>query len=83
MNEGMGYILDRTEEHLGSSDVAVIHMRRMMLRMLENFEKGMEPYAAAHPELYRVRPLDVESENAELPDVLEEYEEEARMPVGV
>ncbi|MBV9897866.1 MAG: hypothetical protein JO020_27225 [Chloroflexi bacterium] len=49
--------------------------------MLENFEKGIEPYAAAHPELYRVRPLDVESDNDELPKVLEEYSEDALMPV--
>jgi nitrite reductase/ring-hydroxylating ferredoxin subunit len=77
MTEGMGYVCDRTEEHLGSSDVAIIHMRRMMLRMLENFEKGMEPYAATHPDIYRVQPLDVESDNAELPDVLTEFREDA------
>jgi nitrite reductase/ring-hydroxylating ferredoxin subunit len=81
MTEGMGYVCDRSEEHLGSSDVAIIHMRRMMLRMLENFEKGSEPFAPAHPEIYRVRPLDVESEHAELPDVLQEYSDDARMPV--
>jgi hypothetical protein len=80
MTEGMGYVCDRTEEHLGSSDVAIIHMRRMMLRMLENFERGVEPYAATHPDIYRVQPLDVESDNAELPDVLTEYREEALIP---
>jgi phthalate 4,5-dioxygenase len=80
MTEGMGYVCDRTEEHLGSSDVAIIHMRRTMLRMLDNFEKGMEPYAATHPDIYRVQPLDVESDHAELPDVLEEYREEALIP---
>jgi hypothetical protein len=83
MTEGMGYVCDRSEEHLGSSDVAIIHMRRMMLRMLENFEKGIEPFAPAHPEVYRVRPLDVESEHAELPNVLQEYSDDARMPALV
>ncbi|MBV9326088.1 MAG: Rieske 2Fe-2S domain-containing protein [Chloroflexi bacterium] len=83
MTEGMGYVCDRSEEHLGSSDIAIIHMRRMMLRMLDNLEKGTEPYAPAHPEVYRVRPLDVESDHAELPDVLQEYSEDARMPVLV
>jgi hypothetical protein len=81
MTEGMGYVCDRSEEHLGSSDVSIIHMRRLMLRMLDNFEKGQEPYAPSHPEIYRVRPLDVESDHAELPDVLQEYSEDARMPV--
>ena len=80
MTEGMGYVCDRTEEHLGSSDVAIIHMRRMMLRMLDNFEKGIEPYAPSHPEVYRVQPLDVESDRAELHEVLEEYRQEALIP---
>jgi hypothetical protein len=82
MTEGMGYVCDRTEEHLGSSDVAIIHMRRMMLRMLENFSRGIEPYAATHPELYRVQPLDVESTFAELGQVLEEYREERVLPAS-
>jgi hypothetical protein len=51
--------------------------------MLENFEKGIEPFAPAHPEVYRVRPLDVESEHAELPNVLQEYSDDARMPALV
>ena len=80
MTEGMGYVCDRPGEHLGSSDIAVIHMRRMMLRMLEAFERGTEPYAAAHPELYRVQPLDVESDFDELQKVLDEYREDALIP---
>ena len=51
--------------------------------MARNLEKGIEPYAPAHPEIYRVQPLDVESDNAELPDVLTEYSEEARLPALV
>jgi hypothetical protein len=43
MTEGMGYVCDRPGEHLGSSDIAIIHMRRKMLHMLEEFEKGVEP----------------------------------------
>jgi phthalate 4,5-dioxygenase len=80
MTEGMGYVCDRSEEHLGSSDVAIIHMRRMMLRMLENFGKGNEPLAATHPELYRVQPLDVVSEFSELDRVLDEFKEQALIP---
>jgi phthalate 4,5-dioxygenase len=83
MTEGMGYVCDRTEEHLGTSDLAIIHMRRMMLRLVESLQQGQEPYAAKRPELYRVRPLDVVSENAELSRVLEEFSEDARLPVTV
>jgi hypothetical protein len=80
MTEGMGYVCDRSEEHLGSSDIAIIHMRRMMLRLVDNLQKGIEPYAATHPELYRVQPLDVVSDHAELHEVLDEYHEQALIP---
>jgi phthalate 4,5-dioxygenase oxygenase subunit len=80
MTEGMGYVCDRSEEHLGSSDVAIIHMRRTLLRLLDNLAKGIEPYAASHPELYRVQPLDVVSDFAELDQVLAEYREQALIP---
>ncbi|MBV9172140.1 MAG: Rieske 2Fe-2S domain-containing protein [Chloroflexi bacterium] len=83
MTEGMGYICDRTQEHLGTSDVAIIHMRRMMLRLVEALQNGNEPYAPSHPELYRVRPLDVVSDNAELSAVLDEFSQEARLPAAV
>ena len=56
MTEGMGYVCDRSEEHLGSSDVAIIHMRRMMLRMLENFGKGVEPFAPGTPSCIESNP---------------------------
>jgi hypothetical protein len=55
-------------------------MRRTMLRMVENLQKGIEPYAATHPELYRVQPLDVVSEFSELDRVLEQYREQALIP---
>lgn len=56
--ESMGPICDRWNEHLGTSDIAVIAMRR---RMLEDARKIHEeaPRASAHGDLYRVRPLDI------------------------
>jgi phthalate 4,5-dioxygenase len=81
MTEGMGPICDRTQEHLGTTDVAIIHMRRLMMRLVTDLQRGIEPPAATHPELYRVRPLDVVSENAELPAVLDEYRAQTLLPV--
>jgi hypothetical protein len=81
MTEGMGYICDRTQEHLGSTDAVIIHMRRLMTRLVTNLQAGIEPLAAKQPALYRVRPLDVVSDNAELPAVLDEYREETLLPV--
>ena len=55
VQEGMGPIVDRTREHLGSADTAVIHVRRLLLQLVEDLQAGHEPYAARHPEAYRVR----------------------------
>ncbi|GAB1381669.1 aromatic ring-hydroxylating dioxygenase subunit alpha [Pararhodobacter aggregans] len=38
--EGMGAIQDRTQEHLGRSDVAIIRYRRMLRRMMDALEQG-------------------------------------------
>jgi phthalate 4,5-dioxygenase oxygenase subunit len=41
--ESMGPIVDRTREHLGVSDVAVIRMRRRMLDAVRAFQAGASP----------------------------------------
>lgn len=43
----MGPIVDRTKEHLSSSDVAVAHLRRMLLEALTDFEAGRPPVGSA------------------------------------
>ena len=55
MAEGMGRIVDRTDEHLGTTDIAVITARRRLIRMARELQEGVEPYAAHHGALYRVR----------------------------
>ncbi len=41
--ESMGAIVDRTLEHLGSSDIAIIRMRRRMLESVRRFAAGGTP----------------------------------------
>jgi phthalate 4,5-dioxygenase oxygenase subunit len=41
--ESMGPIVDRTREHLGASDVAVIRMRRRLLDAVRAFQAGAAP----------------------------------------
>lgn len=41
--ESMGPVVDRTREHLGTSDVAIIRMRRRMLEGLRRCEAGEAP----------------------------------------
>ncbi len=55
VQESMGRIADRSREFLGQSDRAIVSFRRLMLDVLENFEKGQQPDAALHGDWYRVR----------------------------
>ncbi len=80
MIEGMGYLCDRSREHLGTTDLAVIAMRRKFLRMARELQQGIEPKAPRQPELYRVRPLDILSPEPELEGVLREHSDRVRIP---
>ncbi len=51
--ESMGPIVDRTREHLGTSDIAIIRMRRRMLEAVTRFQRG-EPLIGHDPSI----PLD-------------------------
>lgn len=41
--ETMGAIVDRSKERLGTSDLPVIQMRRILLKSVKEFQKGKEP----------------------------------------
>jgi phthalate 4,5-dioxygenase oxygenase subunit len=45
VQESMGPIFDRSKEHLGVSDTAIIRMRRRMLDAVRAFSDGAEPLA--------------------------------------
>jgi len=56
VQESMGRIFDRSSEHLGSADLAVIATRRRLLSAVGALaERGSVPYETEHPETYRVR----------------------------
>ncbi|TMF04225.1 MAG: aromatic ring-hydroxylating dioxygenase subunit alpha [Chloroflexi bacterium] len=56
VQESMGLIFDRTIEHLGSSDLAVIAMRRRLLEAVRALaERGETPYESRMADAYRVR----------------------------
>lgn len=59
IQESMGAIYDRTQEHLGTSDLAVIAARRRLMKAAKDLQQGIEPYAAHHGEVYRVGAQDV------------------------
>ncbi|HEX3463731.1 MAG TPA: Rieske 2Fe-2S domain-containing protein [Candidatus Elarobacter sp.] len=53
--ESMGVVVDRALEHLGTSDVAIIRMRRRMLDALKRFEAGETPFQQAGVPYERLR----------------------------
>ena len=52
MIETMGSVVDRRHEHLGTSDTAIIAMRRQLLKAARNLEEGVEPQSAFNPRHY-------------------------------
>lgn len=53
--ESAGAIVDRTREHLGTSDKAVVAFRQRLLAAARRLEQGLEPQAPYDPDCYRVR----------------------------
>ena len=76
MTESMGAVMDRTREHLGTADAAVILYRRQLMRMARNLQKGIEPYQATHGDLFHVRALDALDLDGDLSRVLVNHEDE-------
>ena len=55
VQESMGAIYDRTREHLGSADTAIIQMRRLLLKACQDVAEGLDPLGT-HGEGADVRP---------------------------
>ncbi len=55
VQEQMGAITDRSDEHLGTTDLGIIHMRRMLLAAATAVQEGASPLAAHDGAAYRVR----------------------------
>jgi len=49
MQESMGRIADRTQEHLGASDVAIVRFRQLMLHALRRFQGGQPALGLEEP----------------------------------
>ena len=55
ITESMSAIVDRSQEHLGTSDVMVIRTRRRLMRAALDLQDGTIPPGVDHPEYYRQR----------------------------
>ncbi|MFN2460674.1 MAG: Rieske 2Fe-2S domain-containing protein [Candidatus Velthaea sp.] len=59
LQEGMGPIVDRSQEHLGTSDRAIIVMRQLLMEAMSALEEG-QPVRATDPATYRtIRAVDL------------------------
>ena len=59
VQEGMGHITPRMNEHLGTTDIGIIKMRRRLLQEITALEGGVEPISASDPDVFNVRATDV------------------------
>ncbi len=56
VQEGMGFIVDRTKEHLSTADAMMIQVRRRLMNAAKALrDEGVTPPGVDSPELYRVR----------------------------
>jgi hypothetical protein len=55
IQDSQGPIADRTREHLGPTDAAIVQFRRLMLRGARDLHAGVEPPAARNGAAYTVR----------------------------
>lgn len=56
MTTSMGPIFDRTREHLGTTDSAIVQARRLLIAAARALrEQATPPPGADHPEIFRVR----------------------------
>ena len=53
MQESMGAICDRTKEHLGASDVAIVRLRRRLINAAKALAENKIPHGVQNPEFYR------------------------------
>lgn len=74
MTETMEPVLDRSDEHLGTTDLAIVAMRRRLLDMARDLERGVAPAVTKDPEIVRgATGFNVVSPHAEFADVLAEF----------
>jgi phthalate 4,5-dioxygenase oxygenase subunit len=79
IQESMGEVAPRWEEHLGTTDRGIIEFRKLMLQMVRDLMAGKEPSQPHRPEVYHVRSTAFTIE----PDVDWEAASEEYMKIGV
>jgi phenylpropionate dioxygenase-like ring-hydroxylating dioxygenase large terminal subunit len=72
--------IDRTREHLGTTDVAIIALRRRLLREVRQLQHGVEPPLARNGRAFAVRGFDVVSPQEDFNQLIRELASELAAP---
>jgi hypothetical protein len=83
VTESMGAVMDRTNEHLGAADTAVIVMRRVLMRMAKRMEEGVEPDLVLHPDRFHTQPMNVTSEEGDFQRLWDVHEREFKAALAL
>jgi phthalate 4,5-dioxygenase len=62
-----GPLMRRHEEHLGVTDRAIVGARRLLLRLADDLERGIDPPHVQHPESYRLHSLQITAPRGKSP----------------
>ncbi|HEU0167062.1 MAG TPA: Rieske 2Fe-2S domain-containing protein, partial [Chloroflexota bacterium] len=76
VTESMGAIYDRTRERLGTTDAAIIQMRRQLIRLARQVDQGIEPTVQFRPEQFAALPLDLVTPEGDFAKVWEQHYEQ-------
>ena len=76
VTESMGRIYDRTQEHLGAADTAIIQMRRHLMHLADQLQHGKEPELPHHPSWFRQAPLEIVTAEEDLERLWAEHHEQ-------
>jgi hypothetical protein len=84
VTDTMGKIFDRGKEHLGTTDLAVIYMRRQLMKLARQLREGIEPPILKDASLFRVRPVDKVTDQAEMVPLWQaDYADHHKQPIAV
>jgi phthalate 4,5-dioxygenase oxygenase subunit len=82
VTESMGPIVNRSKEHLGAADTAVIVMRRVMMRMARRLQEGIEPEMVWHPERFQTTPMNVTTAEGDFQQLWDTHEQEFKNAIA-
>jgi phthalate 4,5-dioxygenase oxygenase subunit len=75
VTESMGAICNRTEEHLGAADTAIIVMRRLLMRMARRLvDDGTDPELVRNADWFHTQPMDVTTAESDFQRLWDDHE---------